>query len=427
MSKVNHQSIIQFSKTSIELAPQYYNYAFAIHNIQKKLTEKTEKEFQLFSDGETSNEIWEVLEEDLIIHPDRVQSLATVYDCVETGVISSNHNDKQMEFLVKASINNHLYYYPDYQVALVRMPIYQAHDNMEHDYVFAENEQVLGNFLTYVLKRKREYIKDYVTVFIDTEDGVENEKEKITNLVTREDVFLEESMKKQIYRSIDEFFTNSGEFFKMYQIPYKRGILLYGKPGNGKTTLVKSIANSISAPVAYWQITEYTTSYSIKEVFSSVAKMAPMVLVIEDIDSMPEEVRSVFLNTLDGATSKEGIFLIGTTNYPEKIDPALINRSGRFDRAYEIKGPTQEMRYHYLLKKNITNLISKEDLALIANSTDGFSFAQLNEVYNAVALQWHYEQQVDVLDICNELKADNRKSKKLSWDSDSETKVGFNF
>ncbi|MEH6949419.1 ATP-binding protein [Bacillus sp. JJ634] len=427
MSKVNHQSIIQFSKTSIESAPQYYNYAFAIHNIQKKLTQETEKEFQLFSDGETSNEIWEVLEEDLIIHPDRVQSLATVYDCVETGVISSNHNDKQMEFLVKASINNHLYYYPDYQIALVRMPIYQAHDNMEHDYVFAENEQVLGNFLTYVLKRKREYIKDYVTVFIDTEDGVENEKEKITNLVTREDVFLEESMKKQIYRSIDEFFTNSGEFFKTYQIPYKRGILLYGKPGNGKTTLVKSIANSISAPVAYWQITEYTTSYSIKEVFSSVAKMAPMVLVIEDIDSMPEEVRSVFLNTLDGATSKEGIFLIGTTNYPEKIDPALINRSGRFDRAYEIKGPTQEMRYQYLLKKNITNLISKEDLTLIANSTDGFSFAQLNEVYNAVALQWHYEQQVDVLDICNELKADNRKSKELSWDSDSETKVGFNF
>ncbi|RID86675.1 ATP-binding protein [Peribacillus asahii] len=427
MTKVNHQSIIQFSKTSIELAPQYYNYAFAIHNIQKKLTEETEKEFQLFSDGETSNEIWEVLEEDLIIHPDRVQSLATVYDCVETGVISSNHNDKQMEFLVKASINNHLYYYPDYQIALVRMPIYQAHDNMEHDYVFAENEQVLGNFLTYVLKRKREYIKDYVTVFIDTEDGVENEKEKITNLVTREDVFLEESMKKQIYRSIDEFFTNSGEFFKTYQIPYKRGILLYGKPGNGKTTLVKSIANSISAPVAYWQITEYTTSYSIKEVFSSVAKMSPMVLVIEDIDSMPEEVRSVFLNTLDGATSKEGIFLIGTTNYPEKIDPALINRSGRFDRAYEIKGPTQEMRYQYLLKKNITNLISKEDLTLIANSTDGFSFAQLNEVYNAVALQWHYEQQVDVLDICNELKVDNRKSKELSWDSDSETKVGFNF
>ena len=427
MMKTKDQSIIQLSDTSIHDTPHYFNYAFAIHEIKKKLSNKLGKTFQVYSDSETSNEIWEVLEEDLQMYPQNVKKLAAIYDCVETGLISSDHNEKAMEFVVKPSINNHLYYYPDYQVALARIPIYQSHDNMDHDFVFAEDNQTLQRFLNYILKRKRDYIKDYVTVFIDTEDGVENEKEKITNLVTRDDVFLEESMKKQIYRSIDEFFTNSGDFFRTYQIPYKRGILLYGKPGNGKTTLVKSIASSISAPVAYWQITEYTTSYSIKEVFSSVAKMTPMVLVIEDIDSMPAEVRSVFLNTLDGATSKEGIFLIGTTNYPEKIDPALINRSGRFDRAYEIKLPSKEMRLEYLCKKKINEIISEEDVALIVDATEEFSFAQLNEVYNSVALQWHYEQQVDVLKICKELKADNRKSKELSWNSNGETKVGFSF
>lgn len=56
----------------------------------------------------------------------------------------------------------------------------------------------------------------------------------------------------------------------------------------------------------YWQITEYTSSESVNEVFEAAARLAPMVLVIEDIDSMPQEVRSFFLNTLDGATSKEG-------------------------------------------------------------------------------------------------------------------------
>jgi hypothetical protein len=120
-------------------------------------------------------------------------------------------------------------------------------------------------------------------------------------------------------------------FFKEYQLPYKRGILLYGKPGNGKTTLVKSIAGSVKAPVAYWQITENTCSDSIQEVFQAAANLAPMILVIEDIDAMPQRARSYFLNILDGATSKEGIFLIGTTNYPEQIDPALMNRAGRFD------------------------------------------------------------------------------------------------
>ena len=409
-----------------ESLPYYYDYGKIVSTLQEELVKEVGYEFHLYSDEDTSNEIWDILEEDLKEESAEVQLIAHIYKEGETKSISSNHTDKVMELIVKPRIENGLYYYPNHQVALSRLKIFQSDGEGTRDLIFAKNDASLVSFLKYVLKRKRDYIKNYITVFTDTEDGVETEIDNITTLVSREDVFLEESLKREIYRSIDEFFSESSEFFKLYDIPYKRGILLYGKPGNGKTTLVKSIASSINAPVAYWQITEFTSSYTIKEVFKSVLKLTPLVLVIEDIDSMPSSVRSVFLNVLDGATSKEGIFIIGTTNYPEKIDPALMNRSGRFDRAYEIKVPTKELRYQYLQKKKIARILSDEEVQQVIDSTKDFSYAQLNELYTSIALEWHYEQQVDVTRLCAELKSLKNKQQKQEWDHDlAASSIGF--
>jgi AAA+ superfamily predicted ATPase len=419
---------VLFDSNNIERQslPYYYDYGRIIATLQEELMKEVGIDFALYSDEDTSNEIWDILEEDLKEESAEVRLISHIYKEGETKTISSNHTDKAMELIVKPRTENGLYYYPNYHVALSRLKIFQSDGEGTRDLIFAKNDACLVSFLKYVLKRKRDYIKNYVTVFTDTEDGVETEIDSITTLVSREDVFLEESLKREIYRSIDEFFSESSEFFQLYDIPYKRGILLYGKPGNGKTTLVKSIASSINAPVAYWQITEFTSSYTIKEVFKSVLKLTPLVLVIEDIDSMPASVRSVFLNVLDGATSKEGIFIIGTTNYPEKIDPALMNRSGRFDRAYEIKVPTKELRYQYLVKKNISRILSEEDIQHVVDSTKEFSYAQLNELYTSIALEWHYEQKVDIVRLCADLKALQHKQQKQEWDRDlAASSIGF--
>jgi len=304
--------------------------------------------------------------------------------------------------------------------------VFRMNGIFNEDYIFAADDSCMERFLAYIVQSQRDNDRMHVTVFTDGRNGLERHREPITRTVSRDEVIMNESLKQDIYRSIDEFFSSDRHFFEMYRIPYKRGILLYGKPGNGKTTLVKSIAGSVDAPVAYWQITEHTCSYTIQEVFESAVKMAPMVLVIEDIDSMPEQARSFFLNTLDGATSKEGIFLIGTTNYPDKIDPALMNRAGRFDRAYEIRLPDLELRRRYLREKQLALVAGEEAVAAAARLTEGFTFAQLNELYVSAALQKLYEPDAPLEQLIQSMKSELSKGRTQQWHSEPvETRVGF--
>lgn len=424
--------IIRFPDVSAETLPNYYEHVQIVQAIKEILAARIGLDLQMYIDNENTQEIWNLLSEDVQAKKEGLEFISYVLDGLETRIVvpdseePNSNSNLNLNFTVQPHLENAVYYYSEYQVALARTTVFHTSGPYHHHFIFAERDENVLEFIRYVFRRQREYDRIKVTVFTDTEDGLHREKVNITNLVKREDVLLEEDLKTQIYRSIDEFFLGSGEFFRKYDIPYKRGILLYGKPGNGKTTMVKSIANSISAPVAYWQITEYTTSYSIKQVFETAQKMAPMVLVIEDIDSMPECARSVFLNTLDGATSKEGIFLIGTTNYPEKIDPALINRAGRFDRAYEIKLPDRNMRLRYLLKRGFDRFLSHHEIDQLAKEIEGASLAQLNELYITSALQWHYEGQVDVKKLISELKSDMLKLQKQKWSSHEEDlRVGF--
>lgn len=416
--------LINFKDLDQQTNQHYYDQAIAIHAVKEQIEKKTGLIFYLYDNNEDNSEIWDTLEDDLMLYPNRIQLFDYVFDSLETGKIT--YEEEKAEFVVKPALSNAIYYYHEYQVALCKIPIYQSHEDCECELVFASNEDSLIRFLNYVNERQRGRQEGYVDVFTDEKRGLKRQRVKITQMVEREDVLLENELKKQIYRFIDEFFKDNGYFFQKYNIPYKRGILLYGKPGNGKTTLVKSIAGSISAPVIYWQITEHTDSESIKEIFRTIFKLAPVVLVIEDIDSMPKSTRSYFLNTLDGAVSKEGIFLIGTTNYPEKIDPALINRAGRFDRAYELKAPGENLRKDYLRKRKVDQFISDEQLDEVVRRSEEFSFAQLNELYTSIALEWHYENEVNIENVISELQLSNKKSQKRDWFADPNTgKVGF--
>jgi len=406
-------------------AASYFNYISAVQAIVDFLRERFGDGVRLYYQDD-GNEVWNGLEEDLRSGFPGIEHAASLFDLVETSVFeyTSDADPKRAGYAIRPAVRNNLFVYPKHLVALARVPRVTQHGLGCEDLIFCKSDEGLVRFLEEM--RIRQLADPQITVFTDTRDGLEQTREPAAYIVNRNEVFMEEELKTQIYRSIDEFFSKDRTFFQTYGLPYKRGILLYGKPGNGKTTLVKSISSTTNAPIAYWQITEHTSSGSIKEVFETAAQMAPMVLVIEDIDSMPANCRSYFLNTLDGATSKEGIYLIGTTNYPEKIDPALMNRAGRFDRAYEVKSPNEALRRAYLMHIGMSRLADEETINGAARGTEGFTLAQLSELYASAALQMHYENATDLERLITGMRSDYAKGRSREWMTDGQTRrLGF--
>lgn len=404
----------------------YSEYSILFREIIRKLTSHHPADWKkinlILNNNQFAEHLKELMQKGLI----KYEQISYIYEAEATYNLQPFAWDQKTDEVIEANdFSNKIIFFPDFEVALSESEVYYSNEwNNKELYYFAPSIEKITRFIDSVNEKLRKVLMTQVSYMVDTDEGVKRSNIGAAEIITREDVFLEPTLKRDIFRSIDEFFKKDGNFFKHYGLPYKRGILLYGSPGNGKTTLVKSITGSVNAPVVYWQITEHTDSDSIQEVFRLVNSLAPAILVIEDLDSMPDYARSVFLNTLDGSQSRNGIFIIGTTNYPERIDSALINRAGRFDRAYEVKSPKKEMRYQYLAKLDKQNIFNEEILTLLAKKTRSLSMSQLNELYMSVALNWHYDGELRYDEVIEDLQKQRKNAEKQNWEND-DTSIGF--
>lgn len=174
--------------------------------------------------------------------------------------------------------------------------------------------------------------------------------------------------------------------YRENELDYKRGILLYGLPGNGKTTLVKYFLSTLhkkSKQGIIGIIANSKDDGDLSFVKSFIAneevKEELKIIVLEDIDGVDYSIRSSLLNLLDGVGTINKTIFIATTNFPEKLDVALRNRPSRFDSYYEIELPNEQSRHHFLTFY-FPDLKGKELIDSV-NKTNGFPGSYFKELF----------------------------------------------
>ena len=216
--------------------------------------------------------------------------------------------------------------------------------------------------------------------------------------VTWDDVILAPAITERVREAVEGFYQHR-EAFAALGFPWRRGVLLIGPPGTGKTMLCKAAAAALpDLPFLY--VRDFQTdgdhADAITDIFERARKLAPCLLAFEDIDGLVNEVnRTVFLNELDGFQNNEGLLIIASSNHPDRIDEALLKRPSRFDRVLHIGLPALAERRAYCL-----NLLSRSTLAgrlapdfdaqtlaqKVADKSSGFTPAYLKEAFIAAAL-----------------------------------------
>ncbi|OKZ77195.1 MAG: hypothetical protein BHW01_05570 [Clostridium sp. 27_14] len=264
-------------------------------------------------------------------------------------------------------------------------------------------------FLTILINFFPTFIMIALFVMIYKMQGLGGEKGKVYEDTERKtkvrfnDVAGLDEEKEELIEIVD-FLKTPEKFTKMgAKIP--RGVLLYGKPGTGKTLIAKAIAGEANVPFISMSGSEFVEMFvglgasRVRKLFEKARKLAPCIVFIDEIDAIGarrtgnsggESENNQTLNQLlvemDGFSSEETIIVLAATNRPEMLDKALL-RPGRFDRQITIPAPDIRGRLE-ILKIHAKDKKVSDDVNLesIAEDTAGFTGAELANILNEAAI-----------------------------------------
>lgn len=182
--------------------------------------------------------------------------------------------------------------------------------------------------------------------------------------------------------------------FKEYNLVYKRGILLHGPPGSGKTNICQLVKKKLieeqDGVVFTISNHEELQVYSrfMKECFVEIEPHRPIVTIIEDIDGLTRhnDTETELLQVLDGAKQMNNIVYLATTNYPENLAERILNRPSRFDRVYEVGYPSPKVREFYFRSLILEKDMPKVDMDAWLVGSQGFTFAHMRDMVVSVLI-----------------------------------------